>query len=132
MRYLLDTNTCIAIMRKDAVHLARLSALSPGDCAISTVTSYELYTGIEKCSNPAQEAAKVGTLLQTVHTIPFDSPAAREAARVRADLEARGCCIGPYDLLLAGHAIAAGLIMVTANTAEFSRVNGLTIETWKK
>jgi len=84
MRYLLDTNTCIAIMRKDAVHLARLSALSPGDCAISTVTSYELYTGIEKCSNPAQEAAKVGTLLQTVHTIPFDSPAAREAARVRA------------------------------------------------
>ena len=73
MQYLLDTNTCIAVMRKDAAILRRMSALSPGDCAISTVTSYELYTGVEKCSNPIREAAKVATLLQTVHTLPFDS-----------------------------------------------------------
>ena len=132
MRYLLDTNTCICVMRSDPAVVGRLSAVSPGDCAISTITSYELYTGVEKCSDPDRESTKVGALLHTVHTLPFDAAAAKEAARIRAVLESEGRPIGPYDVLLAGHAVAAGLILVSANAAEFSRVAGLSLDNWKK
>ena len=130
MRYLLDTNTCISAMRGDPTVVQRMLALSPGDCAISTIASYELYTGVEKCSNPAREGAKVAALLSTVQTLPFDAAAAKEAARIRALLESQGQPIGPYDVLLAGHAIAAGLVLVSANTTEFSRVVGLSLENW--
>ena len=132
MRYLLDTNTCISAMKNEPALVARMSAVSPGECAISTITSYELYTGVEKCSDPRRESAKVATLLTTVQTLPFDTAAARQAAQIRADLEFRGCPIGPYDVLLAGHALAAGLVLISANTAEFSRVAGLAVENWTK
>jgi len=108
MRYLLDTNTCIAAMRNDALVLKRMAALSPGDCAISTITSYELATGIEKCANPAKEAAKVNLLFATIGEVAFDATAARESGRIRASLESQGCMIGPYDVLLAGQSLGWG------------------------
>jgi tRNA(fMet)-specific endonuclease VapC len=132
MRYLLDTNTCIGAMRNVPAIVGRMAALSPGDCAISTITSYELYTGVEKCSDPARERAKITALLRTVPALAFDATAAMEAARIRAILESQGRMIGPYDVLLAGHAIAAGLVLASANTAEFSRVAGITVEDWTK
>jgi tRNA(fMet)-specific endonuclease VapC len=128
--HLLDTNTCIAVMRGHPVAVQRLAAVAPGDCVISTVTAYELYTGVEKCANPAQERSKVELLLATVREMPFDPDAARESARVRALLESQGQPIGPYDTLLAGQALASSLILVTANTREFGRVPGLTLENW--
>jgi tRNA(fMet)-specific endonuclease VapC len=131
MRYLLDTNTCIAAMRKDALVISRMAGLSPSDCAISTITSYELYTGIAKCADPGKELAKVNLLLATVHELVFDAPAAREAGRLRALLESQGCMIGPYDILLAGQALAAQLTLVTANTGEFNRVPALSLENWQ-
>jgi tRNA(fMet)-specific endonuclease VapC len=103
----------------------------PGDCAISTITGYELYTGVAKCANPAKERSKVELLLAVLGELPFDADAAREAARIRAALEAQGSMIGPYDVLLAGHAIAAGLTLVTDNTGEFTRVAGVSVENWK-
>ncbi len=129
-RYLLDTNTCIAVMRSHPLAVQRLAAVAPGDCAISSVTAYELYTGVEKCAKPAQERSKVELLRTTVWEMPFDPDAAREAARVRALLESRGKVIGPYDILLAGQALARSLVLVRANTREFSRVPGLTLENW--
>jgi tRNA(fMet)-specific endonuclease VapC len=131
MRYLLDTNTCIAAMRNHPKVVLRMGAVAPGDCAISTVTGYELFTGVEKCSQPAKERAKIDLLLKTVHEVPFESGAAREAARIRALLESQGQPIGPYDVLLAGQALALSLILVTANTKEFSRVPGLSLEDWQ-
>jgi tRNA(fMet)-specific endonuclease VapC len=130
LRYLLDTNTCIAVMRGHPVAVQRMAAVAPGDCAISTVTAYELYTGVEKCPKPAQERSKVELLLTTVWEMPFDADAAREAARLRALLESQGQAIGSYDVLLAGQALARSLALVTANTREFSRVPGLTLENW--
>jgi tRNA(fMet)-specific endonuclease VapC len=109
-----------------------MSALAPGDCAISSITGYELYTGIHKCANPAKEEAKVNLLLTTVHQLAFDSSTAREAGRIRALLESQGCMIGPYDVLLAGHTLSAGLTLVTANTGEFSRVPALVLENWQR
>lgn len=131
MRYLLDTNACIAAMRQHAGVLARLQTLLPADCAISTITSYELFTGVAKCANPMQERAKVELLLSTLAELPLNADGAREAARIRAELEARGATIGPYDLLLAGQAVAAGLTLVTHNTSEFARVTGLALEDWQ-
>jgi tRNA(fMet)-specific endonuclease VapC len=130
-RYLLDTNTCIAVMRSHPKAVARMAALPPGECAISTITGYELYTGIEKCSQPVKERAKVDLLLRTVLQMAFDPGAAKEAGRIRALLESQGQPIGPYDILLAGQALADGLIVVTSNTREFSRVPGLTLEDWQ-
>jgi tRNA(fMet)-specific endonuclease VapC len=130
MRNLLDTDTCIAVMRHNATVLKRLAATAPADCAISSITSYELFTGVEKCADPANELAKVSDLLATITELVFDGEAAREAARIRASLEAQGCMIGPYDVLLAGHARSAGLTLVTGNSAEFARVPGLNLENW--
>jgi tRNA(fMet)-specific endonuclease VapC len=131
MRYLLDTNICIAAMRRDSLVLQRLQSVAPDDCAISTITSYELFTGIEKCTAPAQELAKINLLLSTVHEIVFDELAARDAGKIRAVLESNGWMIGPYDVLLAGHARSVGFTLVTDNTAEFGRVSGLSLENWK-
>jgi tRNA(fMet)-specific endonuclease VapC len=108
-----------------------MAAVAPGDCAISTVTSYELFTGVEKCSQPAKERTKVELLLKTVQELPFESRAAKESARIRALLESQGQPIGPYDVLLAGQALAGSLILVTANTGEFSRIPGLPLENWQ-
>src|SRR5947209_3026338 len=130
MRYLLDTNTCIAAMRNEARVVQRMAAVSPGDCAISTITGYELYTGVEKCADPTKELSKVNVLLATVHQLAFDARAAREAGRIRALLESQGRMIGPYDILLAGQALSAGLSLVTANTGEFNRVPALRLENW--
>lgn len=118
---------------RNVLHVVRrLTTISPDDCGISTITGYELYTGVDKCTDPGREAAKVECFLRSVHAIPFDWAAAQEAARIRADLESRGCPIGPYDVLLAGQATAAGLILVSANRAEFGRVVGLSLEDWSK
>ncbi len=131
MRYLLDTNTCVDVMRNHSNVVNRMFGVAPGDSVISTITSYELYTGIAKCDSPDKEQAKVDLLLRTVIELPFDQTAAREAGRIRGLLESRGEMIGPYDVLLAAHALAAGLILVTANTNEFQRVPGLTVENWR-
>jgi tRNA(fMet)-specific endonuclease VapC len=82
-----------------------MASLEPDDCAVSTITSYELYTGVEKCASPSKERAKVDLLLKTVAELPFESGAAKEAGRIRALLESQGQSIGPYDLLLAGQAL---------------------------
>jgi tRNA(fMet)-specific endonuclease VapC len=86
---------------------------------------------VAKCAEPVKERAKVDLLLAVVSELPFDADAARAAARIRAALESQGQMIGPYDVLLAGHAITAGLTLVTDNTAEFTRVSGLRVENWK-
>jgi predicted nucleic acid-binding protein len=73
MRNLLDTNTCIAAMRHHATVIKRLAATIPADCAISTITSYELFTGVKKCADPANELAKVSELDRVPGT-PYLTP----------------------------------------------------------
>ncbi len=85
MQYLLETNTCIDAMRNHPNVVNRMSAIAPGDCVISTITSYELHTGIAKCASPNKEQAKVDLLLKTVVELPFDQAAAREAGRDEHD-----------------------------------------------
>jgi tRNA(fMet)-specific endonuclease VapC len=131
VKYLLDTNTCIAAMRNHPLVVQRLASLPPSDCVISTITVYELLTGVAKCADPARELPKVERLLQIIGQTSFDTDAAAEAAEIRAVLEAQGQTIGPYDLLLAGQAQSLQLTLVTHNTREFSRVVGLALENWE-
>ena len=130
MRVLLDTNICIAVMRGHERAVARLAAVPPADCAVSVVTVYELFTGVAKCREPERERAKVLRLLAAMNVLSFDEPAAKRAAEVRAGLEAAGQICGPYDLLIAGHALSVGLSVATNNVAEFSRISGLPVEDW--
>ena len=130
MTYLLDTVTCIGVLRQRPGMVGRLSQVSPGECAVSAVTVYELFCGVEKAQTPSVERQKVERFLSVVAELPFDHAAAEMAARIRTDLERKGTPIGPYDLLIAGHALVNNLTVVTNNLGEFQRVNGLKVEAW--
>jgi tRNA(fMet)-specific endonuclease VapC len=110
--------------------VSRLSNLSPNDCGVSQVTVYELLCGVHKAQNTSREKQKVEQFVSVIIELPFDRSAAEAAARIRVDLEQKGMVIGPYDLLIAGHALATNLTLVTSNLGEFQRVNGLKLETW--
>lgn len=130
MKVLLDTNICIAVMRGHAGATARLKSFSPGDCVVSVIKVYELFTGVAKCREPDVERVKVARFLSSVLAVPFDEMAAKSAALIRAELEKTGRVCGPYDLLIAGHARLLGARVATNNVEEFSRVDGLLVEDW--
>jgi len=131
MIYLLDTNVCIAAMKGNPLVHEQLRNHAPSDCGVSTVSLYELHSGIARCRQPLVEQVKVGRLIQPMALIPFDEEAAKRTAGIRWHLEQTGKMIGPYDLMLAGQALALGLILITHNTREFQRVPGLSLEDWQ-
>jgi tRNA(fMet)-specific endonuclease VapC len=131
VKYLLDTNICIfVIKRKPATVLARFQLHPPDDVAISSVTLAELRYGADKSSRPQQNHAALEAFLAPLSVVDFDSQAAESYGKVRAELERRGTPIGPLDTLIAAHSLALGTTLVTTNTSEFSRVPGLNIEDW--
>ena len=131
MKYLLDTNVCIGAMRRNSKILARLGQVSPEDCAISMVSIYELLVGVGKSANPPGNATKLQRFVEEIHVLPFDFASAQRTAEVRVRLEKVGAMIGPYDLQIAGQAMAFDLVCVTHNTREFQRVDGLLCEDWE-
>ena len=131
MKYMLDTNICIyLIKRRSAEVVRRFLAQDPAELCISAVSYAELMHGVEKSQAPHKNRLALRLLLSPLAILPFDSRAAEEYGRIRAALERRGAPIGPMDLLIAAHARAAGLTIVTNNTREFDRVDGLTVENW--
>jgi tRNA(fMet)-specific endonuclease VapC len=130
MTHLLDTDTCIGVLRQKPGMVEKLSRLAPADVAVSMVTVYELFCGVEKAADPARERGKVERFISAIAELPLERAAAQTAAQVRAELERQGTVIGPYDLLIAGQALAGNLTLVTGNLAEFRRVPGLKIESW--
>jgi tRNA(fMet)-specific endonuclease VapC len=130
VKVLLDTNICIAVMRGNEKAVSRLAAMSPGDCGISTIAVFELFVGVGKCANPPLERAKVTRFLSAMSVLSFDESAAIRAGELRAEMERNGNSVGPYDMLLAAHALALGLTFVTHNTTELSRVSGLHLDDW--
>ncbi|MEO5713692.1 MAG: PIN domain-containing protein [Luteolibacter sp.] len=131
MIYLLDTNLCIAAMRGNTRVVQALHARSPEDCAVSMVSVFELYAVVFRCNDPGREGLKVTTFLEPFHLLPLDWDAAIKTAEIRHPLEKAGMKIGPYDLQLSGHALSLELILVTHNTRDFKRVNGLRVEDWE-
>ena len=130
MRCLLDTNTVIAILRDNGSTIARrLRRENPRDVAISAIVAHELFYGAFKSRRAAHNTALVDALRFAV--VEFDREDARQAGEIRALLAARGAQIGPYDVLIAGQAVARDLTLVTHNAAEFARVPGLRIADWE-
>jgi tRNA(fMet)-specific endonuclease VapC len=129
VRYLLDTNIVIDLLRKAAPKLdRRLFQHSPADIAVSSIVMHELYYGAFKSARSAAGVAAIDSLNFSV--IELDRDDARHAGEIRAILMARGTSIGPFDVLIAGQARARDLILVTRNLREFARVPGLRSEDW--
>jgi tRNA(fMet)-specific endonuclease VapC len=127
---MLDTNLCIRVLRdRPSGVRERFNAEAAALC-ISTVTLAELFYGAEKSAKPVENRQQVEAFAARLDVLPFDSEAAAHFGDIRADLARRGQVIGPYDLMIAGHARSRGLIVVTGNLGEFNRVDGLRAEDW--
>lgn len=133
MKYMLDTNICIyAIKQNPAAVIQEIKKHHPSDICISSITYAELMCGIEKSILKEQNRLALTMMLSPIQIVNFDSKAAEEYGKIRADLESKGCIIGPLDLLIASHAKSKGLTIVTNNTKEFQRIHQLPIEDWSK
>lgn len=129
MRFLLDSNAIIALLKGDARFLSRLRRHRPEDFGIPAVAAHELYFGAYRGRRTSENLARVEALQFEV--VEFDREDARLAGELRAKLAAAGTPIGPYDVLIAGQALARGLTVVTHNMREFRRVPGLAVEDWE-
>jgi tRNA(fMet)-specific endonuclease VapC len=132
MKYLLDTNVCIVYLKGRNLNLKqRLDAVPIKDIAVCSVVKAELCYGAMKSANPERNFALQQAFLNQFVSLPFDDLAATTFGTVRAQLEIRGMPIGAYDLQIAAITLANNLTLVTHNTREFGRVDGLQIEDWE-
>lgn len=133
MRYLLDTDICIYIIKKKPEQvLKKLVKLNPENIAISTVTLSELVYGAEKSQHRERNLEALTGFLVPFDVLPWDENAAKSTGEIRAIFEKSGKVIGPYDLQIAGQALSLNITLVTNNEKEFSRVKGLKVENWAK
>lgn len=130
LKYLLDTNIVIYVIKNRPQAARERFTLHQGRLAISTVTLMELVYGAEKSSQPERNLRDVEGLASRLEVLTYDESAAIHTAQIRAALARQGTPIGPYDQMIAGHARASGLTLVSNNTGEFQRVPGLLLENW--
>lgn len=130
MRYLLDTNICIYIINRRAPHVfERFETLRAGDVGVSSITAAELAFGVAK-SRSARNQAALEKFLAPLEIVSFGEEAVWHYGRLRAEPERQGQPIGSLDTLIAAHALALGVTLVTNNREEFARVPGLRCENW--
>jgi tRNA(fMet)-specific endonuclease VapC len=133
MKYLLDTNICIYLIKKKPLEvIKRLSELEINEVGISSITLSELEYGVEKSSNPEKNKIALIEFLSMIEIYNYDDKAAKEYGKIRTDLERKGKIIGSLDMLIAAHAKSRDFILVTNNEEEFRRVKELLIENWVK
>jgi tRNA(fMet)-specific endonuclease VapC len=132
MRYLLDTNVCIHFINGRVPQLReRLLTLDQEDVAVAIITKAELYYGSAKSQTPQRSREKQTAFLAGVRVLPFDDAAVDYYADLRVALERQGTPISHPDMQIAAIALANQLVLVTHNTAEFSRISGLALEDWE-
>lgn len=133
MKYLLDTNICIYIVKKKPEKvIKRFKDNKPGDIAISSITVAELNYGVEKSSNPNINIIALKEFLQPLIILDYNQNDSESYGKIRTDLEKKGTPIGAMDLLIASQAVNREIILVTNNESEFKRVKGIKIENWIK
>jgi tRNA(fMet)-specific endonuclease VapC len=130
LRYMLDTNLCIRVLRDRPPTLRPRFNAEAEALSISTIVLMELLHGAAKSAKPVENRHEVEHFAARLEVLTFDDAAAAHSADIRAVLERQGQTIGSYDLLIAGHARSRGLIVVTGNLGEFNRVDGLRSEDW--
>jgi tRNA(fMet)-specific endonuclease VapC len=131
MKYLLDTNICVHLIRHRPPRLLqKLTSLPVGEAGVSSITVAELQYGVRKSSRPEQNADALAMFLSPLPIADFDYGAAEAYGSIRAHLEGGGVPIGPLDTLIAAHAVSLDAVLVTNNLGEFSRVPRLRVEDW--
>ena len=132
MRYLLDTNVCAMYMngRSQAVR-DRVLSTPTDEMAVCSVVKAELFYGAMRSNDPTRTLERQQGFLNRFTSLPFDDEAALIFGRIRASLAAAGTPIGAYDLQIAAIALSHNLTLITHNTTEFNRVNGLQLEDWE-
>ena len=130
LKYLLDTNVVIYTMKKRPQQVKKRFEKYHGRMAISTVTLGELVFGAEHSQQVERNLADIENMVSLLEVLPFDAKAAYHFGQIRAFLYRTGKPIGPYDMMIAGQAVASGLKLVTNNIREFKRVPGLQLEDW--
>ncbi len=132
MRFLLDTNVCVDFLNSRYPRVRKkLLSSTPGAVAVSSIAVAELRYGAEKSARPKENHGQVDLLLEDLRTLEFDLDAGAAYGRLRRALEVRGTPIGPNDLLIAAQALAHDLVLVSADVAEFGRIDGLRLENWR-
>ncbi len=130
--YLLDTNICIFIKNgKPLQVLQRLRQAIKEKVYLSSITLAELQYGVYNSQNIEKNRISLTQFIAPFSLLNFDDDDAEEFGRIRSYLKRSGSLIGPYDMLIAAQAISKNLILVTNNTAEFSRIQNLKLEDWK-
>ena len=134
MSYLLDTNVCIALINGTSPKVRARSAQAVrrgAALATSSIVAHELWYGVAKSGRVAENANRLAAFWErAVAVLDYSAKDAQAAGEIRAELERQGQRIGEYDTLIAGQAFSRNLILVTANTREFGRVKGLSLEDW--
>ena len=133
MAWMLDTNTCIYIIKQKPVAvLEKFNTIPPGEVALSVITVAELEYGARKSAAVEKNLSALHQFFIPFDILSFDYNATVEYGIIRSDLEAKGTPIGPLDTLIAAHAKSLNYILVTNNEKEFNRVSGLQFENWVK
>jgi len=131
MRWMLDTNTCIYVMKHHPPQVQlRLRRIAIREVGISAIVLAELRFGVEKSRRRDENTAALSDFLAYCLVLDWPQQAAGLYARIRTELEAQGTPIGGNDLLIAAHALYLGSTLVTNNVEELSRVSGLDWENW--
>jgi len=130
MKYLLDTDTCIYLINAQRARVAsNFARIRPGDVAVSSIVAAELAFGVVK-SGSLRNRERLEAFLAPLTIAAFELSAALAYGDLRTELERCGTPIGPIDTLIAAHALALGIVLVTNNEREFKRVPALRIENW--
>ncbi len=131
MKFLLDTNICIYIIKKKPAEVVeRMKQTGVDNIALSSITLAELSYGVEKSARPVQNRLALIKFLLPFPILAFDDRSATIYGRIRAQMERAGSIIDSLDLLIGAQTISAGLTLITNNTGEFSQVPDLRIENW--
>jgi tRNA(fMet)-specific endonuclease VapC len=131
MKFMLDTNICIYLIRRNPVRvLKKLQEIKASEVCISSITLAELEYGVQKSQNQNQNKIALAEFIAPLEIEPFEVEAAIKFGEIRTHLEKKGAVIGAYDMLIAAHAASLKVTLVTNNTREFIRIPSLTIENW--
>ena len=131
MRFMLDTNICIHLIKHRPQRLMNRFDRTPvGDIGISAITLAELEYGAAKSSRPDRNRDALRGFIEPLEVVAFDQAATASYGRIRALLERKGRIIGSMDLLIAAHAVSVGVLLITNNEAEFKRVPRLRVGNW--
>ena len=131
MKYLLDTNICIYIIKKKPEEvIKRFLKMKPDSIGISSITVSELYYGVAKSSKPNENTIALEQFILPLTILNYNKEDSIAYGRLRAKLEQKGKLIGAMDMLIAAQALNRDLILVTNNEREFKKIEGLSVENW--